>query len=391
MKKVFSKKNVFIITSCVIVILILAIIFTAISIKKSKTCRVAFYGIEEETVKIITDEIKAIKDKNISFTVLDNSSPLPFNVSSSYSILFSYNGKALKNISKKTKNIFTSNRNLFPKQIASYCTTDENIFMTPILLDHVELDIYKVITNEKKLSLPESYEEYKEYLYTIKDETPYPLFTNGGNDKALLDFVSVMASSVLTADEYDALIKELSESFEKTKKLPASLTKVLDEIKSLQSTQLIHKHWYQASLKDVSNFMEWKQLGSTVMRLSEHRKKPLMQIKYYDSILFPGNSSQNFNRKVICPTICAVAFNDKNSEKEIINALIKENVQDILSLETGLAPSTLRAPAADRQADDVRFWAASSKGGIKSSLDEEAFSKPSVQKELAKAIRNYLL
>ena len=55
-----------------------------------------------------------------------------------------------------------------------------------------------------------------------------------------------------------------------------------------------------------------------------------------------------------------------------------------------LAPVASRAEAVDRQADDVRFWAASSAAGALSGIEEECESAAARRHLLAQKIRAYL-
>ena len=68
-----------------------------------------------------------------------------------------------------------------------------------------------------------------------------------------------------------------------------------------------------------------------------------------------------------------------------------EEVQEELSNKTMLAPVHYRAQAYDRQADDVRFWSASCKGGAVPDLYLGVYQrKPEELAEMCKEIRNYV-
>ena len=278
--------------------------------------------------------------------------------------------------------------NLFPSNIAKTAVTPGGKIYAPILLDHVELDYYSSARKNASLEIPTTYAEFIAYLEKIQNEVEYPWLTNGSSDSALLDSVSVFALSYLGTDGYTQLCEELKTDFSRRKTLPHDLCIVLDEFKSLSRNKLSHRNWFVASENDIKNIMEWNQAGVISMRLSAHRKIPTNLVKNYEVNPFPPKVQEK--SAIIIPELCAVILNDKNSEQEIVKHLVSQETQDSLSLVTGLAPSTLRAPAADRQADDVRFWAASNSNGIMPPIQNASFIQPAQISDLAEKIRNYL-
>lgn len=384
-----QKRNIIVISAAVLLLVGFLAFFIPHQITKARTCRVAFYGIPQELATALTEEIKSQRSENITFTYLDGNEPLPFAAASSYTLFFAWNGKAVQTLAKHSPMLPSAYLAQFPQQIASSVRTEDTArFVVPLLLDHVEIAYYTNYRKELHLALPGSYSELLEYLNESILRAELPLMAAGGNDSTLLDVVSIAASSLLSTEEYSALADELAKS-KKKDELPKALCRVLDTLKEIQSEQLTHKMWFQATDNDVTNFMEWQKISAVLMRLSTHRTKPFVLIKHYDAEPFPFHDDGK-THPIIAPTLCAVLLNTKNDEEKIVRHLISPAVQEQLSLSTRLAPTTLRAPAADKQADDVRYWAASNAGGIQPPLAEAAFSDPERQTLLAAHIRDYL-
>jgi hypothetical protein len=75
---------------------------------------------------------------------------------------------------------------------------------------------------------------------------------------------------------------------------------------------------------------------------------------------------------------------------DTIKFLISVQVQKSLSKETKLATASSRVAAYDRQADDVRYWAASYAGGPVPDLMNAVFMSPHQAEIFAGEIRKYL-
>ena len=84
-------------------------------------------------------------------------------------------------------------------------------------------------------------------------------------------------------------------------------------------------------------------------------------------------------------------LSDNSNARRYLTQFFTEEVQTQLSQETKLAPVHSRVQAYDRQADDVRYWAASCPGGALPDLYLAAFQRnPSKFTEFAGKIRGML-
>ena len=161
-------------------------------------------------------------------------------------------------------------------------------------------------------------------------------------------------------------------------------------LKSWPGEGYTHPSWYNGRGNDLLFFAEDAQLGSFFTLLSEHRKIPYNVIKNYESAMFPLNVSPA-NYGLIAPALsCMLLSDNSNAKRYIANFLTEEN-QTEFSDKTSLAPVHSRAQAYDRQADDVRFWAASCAGGAVPDLYLAAYQRrPEELKKFCTDIRSYL-
>ena len=137
-------------------------------------------------------------------------------------------------------------------------------------------------------------------------------------------------------------------------------------------------------------FAEDGQLGSFFTLLSEHRKIPYNVIKNFESSLFPPDFSAN-DYGLIAPAVSAMLLSDNSNCKRYLAAFFTEETQTEFSDKTSLAPVHYRAQAYDRQADDVRFWAASCAGGALPDLYYAVYQrKPEELKKICGEIRGYV-
>ena len=168
------------------------------------------------------------------------------------------------------------------------------------------------------------------------------------------------------------------------------LRSVLDMLKEWPKEGLTHPSWYNGRGNDLVYFAEDGQLGSFFTLLSEHRKIPYNVIKNFESSLVPANVTAN-DYGLIAPAVSVMLLSDNSNCKRYITEFYTEEAQSELSDKTNLAPVHYQAQAYDRQADDVRFWAASCKGGAQPDLYLAVYQRrPDDLVKMCSEIRNYV-
>ncbi|MBR5097067.1 MAG: hypothetical protein IK094_08195, partial [Treponema sp.] len=192
------------------------------------------------------------------------------------------------------------------------------------------------------------------------------------------------------ADDYKKAVAVLRESSNMNKdNLPEAITQVLDEIKAMQKKELLFPKWTKTSEADIKYFMQERKIGSVAMLLSKRRGYEYNLIRYYESDRFPKYDARA-DHGIIAPQIVAVLLKNKKNAALVLGDLVSSEIQESLSNESFLAPVASRAEAFDRQADDIRFWAASCAAGPLNSIEQECETIKERRHLLAQKIRAYL-
>ena len=370
--------------------MIAAAVFIPICAINSKTIKVAFYGVGKRVQDGVKSEIEKMNFSRVKYFELDAGAALPKNFEKTYSILIAKNSLALKRNARKFVPVGAGVMDALPSAIRRSTLDGDKNYALPILLDHFELAYYKPAQDKLKLKTPQSYGSLLRFLETVKKTQKIPLACAGGNDRDLLGFVSAMSETLYGAEEYKKMLSLVRESSALNKNaLPEALTRVLDEIKAMQEKELIFPKWTKVTIGDMRFFMQERMLGATAMFLSERRDFEYNLIRYFDSSYFPRYDNQA-QHGIIAPQIVAVLLTKKKNAPMLLGRLAGVDAQENLTNLSLLAPTASRAESVDRQADDIRFWAASSAAGALGGIEEECEVSSERLALLAKKIRIYL-
>jgi hypothetical protein len=144
---------------------------------------------------------------------------------------------------------------------------------------------------------------------------------------------------------------------------------------------------------DILAFMENAQCAAVIMPLSFHRTIPVRFLdKYPESICFPSQIRAS-ERGLTAPVLYAIPL-AKNKKKQSaahdLSSLLETPLtQGKLSSRSGLAPALGRAETPDIQADDVRFWVASTNAPL-ANLSNAAFAGKTSLAAFASSLREYI-
>jgi len=358
--------------------------------KEDRTVRVAFYGLSDEMInmlkaKIPQEEKIILEFDKISDDVFDTSV-----IKEKYDMLFTWKGEITDSLEASSEEIPQRILESMPRSL-------RNKKCAPLLLDHCELAFSSKVLKETSLELPASFSAYKDFLKIAKGKVFSPFFCNGAEDRILIDLVGelILAEGGLAA--YNKLIEELrkAESLEqvidvKLTNSGLSLRSALDMLKGWPEEGYTHPAWYNGMGNDLFFFAEAGQLGSFFTLLSEHRKIPYNVIKNFESSLFPPDvGAENYG--LIAPALSVMLVSDNANCKRYITEFFTLDAQEEFSNLTNLAPVHYQAQAYDRQADDVRFWAASCAGGALPDLYLAVYQrKPEDLRKICEEIRGYV-
>ena len=392
--KSLNKKTVISIV-CVIAGLLI-ITGTVIGVKTYKkrladrTVRVAFYGLSENMTSLLKEKIPQEENIILEFDVIPEGAFDAALVKDKYDMLFTWKGEITDALSKTASPIPSKVLETMPRSL-------RNESCVPILLDHCEFAYSKEVLTKLGKEIPVTYEDFEDYLKASSGVTFSPFFCNGADDRILIDFIGSIVMGKAGLEVYNNLINEMQavDSLEslldvKLDGKSFTLRSVLDMLKTWPKEGFTHPAWFNGFGNDLLLFAQEKQISCFFTTLTEHRKIPYNVIKNYESALIPLNMGPE-NYGVIAPAVSCMLLSDNSNCKRYITAFFTEDAQAELSDKTNLGPVHYQAQAYDMQADDVRFWAASCKGGAVPDLYYGAFQRrPEALKKLCSEIRSYV-
>lgn len=378
--------------SCVI---IGVLIFSIFSYKKSKkTLDIAYINLSKEVSLVIQNQVSSLYDGKIqnyefSFEEKDLEKKLK-----KTDFIFTLDGDFVKNTEKKRFDSEVFNK--LPKSIRR---TEKNIL--PVLLDNYEIAYSKDLMKELNCNVPTNLIELDDLLKKSKSHVFSPFFCAGKDDKTLFGLISCFVESFGGKKSYEKFVEVISssKSFEKLldvqlnegeKDGEFTLRNILDLFKSWQQNEIVHPNWFNATKTDLNYFLQEEQVGVIFLPLSEHRTISRNLISKFEVSRFPV-INQKIDHCLIAPSVVVIKKTKNELFDSVINEIVNDKIQTQLSKNSKLGPVSLKSQAYDRQADDVRFWASSCKGGQTPDLYNAVFQLDKERgNELANQIRSYL-
>ena len=396
--KLSKKQIITIACSLAAILLLVAAIITVRTVKKrraDRTVRIAFYGLSEKYVETLKSKIP-VEENIILETDIIASDKFDIGVvKNKYDMLFTWKGEVTDTLAEASEKIPARVFETIPRSLR-----DSEKKVIPILLDNCEFTyngevLKKVFSDEE----PETFDDLKKYLNSAKSQVFSPFFTNGADDRILIDLTGAMVMAEYGLSAYKKYIELLKDADSLASVLDVSLSgsdrtlrNILDEFKLWASKEqgLTHPAWYMGTDSDLHYFAQSKQIGVFFTLLSRHREIPYDIIHNYKSNKVPTNASAS-NYGLIAPSICCMLLTDNSNCKRYVEGFFTEDAQMELSNLTNLAPVHYREQAYDRQADDVRYWAASCAGGAQPDIYLAVYQRKSKELEkICAEIREYI-
>lgn len=390
------KKKTRILVIIIAALVVIAGIISALIIRKrikDRTVNIAFYGLSEDYVSLIKEQIPETEEVILKYDVLAPGALDLGNLTKKYDMLFTWKGEVTDVLEGGVEDI--------PGKILENIPISmRNKFCFPLLLDHYELDLYQPVMAKAGIENLADYSEFEAYFNEAKKYVFSPFFCKASDDRTLLALIGNFIEAKGGVAAYKKLIEKMRTSSSLDDFIDVELAtvnsevlsvrSVLDMLKSWPGEGITHPQWYRANAADVRAFAEDKQLAVLFMSLSEHREMPYKIISEYTTIHMP-RVSENVDHGVISPAICGVLISNNSNCKNYLKLLASADVQSYMSMKTMMGPVHYRAESYDIQADDVRFWAASCAGGPLPDLSLAVYQrKPELQAAVVNEIRNYL-
>lgn len=337
----------------------------AVKKAKAKNLDVAFYQLPEEMKSELEKRINEGYNGKIKIVDLTDETFDARKIARKYDLFFSWNGSAVTKLERYAEDFPVEWYGNMPSSLRRHAGKT-----LPIILDHYELSYYREGRINAGLNFPQNIVELQAYLEKMKSYVFSPFFCAGANDDTLLALVGALVEAFGGTKSYNLMIDNFRKkpSLTQTIDLQLSTTgnkedeftirSVLDLLRGWQENGLTHPNWFTAKQGDVDAFLEDNQVAVLFTSLSTHRNMKYRLVSKLDADRVPAFSAK-INHGLIAPSIVAVKLTDVDYFDSILIDLVTEASQKDLSNITKLGPVTSRGQAYDRQADDVRFLAAS--------------------------------
>lgn len=381
-----------ILTLIITVLVIAAIILTAVIKKKinDKTVNIGFYGVSEEMRQMLQDAMPQEENVIIKYTVIAENNVDLAAIAKKFDVLFTWKGEITDILNDNAEKIPKNYLEQLPKSL-------RNERVLPILLDNYELDFKAIVAEKAQTNPTESFSKFLEYLNETKEIVFSPFFMNSMDDRVLFAFVGNIIESEGGSKAYSNFINSLKEadnlssimdiSFDE--KQNVSLRSVMDMLKKWPDDGIAHPMWYSANEEDVRYFASSNQVAVFYTSLANHREYDYQFISEYVSVPMPY-LTDSVDHGILAPQLCAMLLSNNSNSKRYLKELISEENQEAFSMKTMLGPVQYTAQAFDKQADDVRFWAASCPSGALPDPALAAFQRnPEKMKKFAEEMRSY--
>lgn len=420
------KKRTKLILLIIIALALLGIVTTLICVTTSKknknTVNVAFYGLEEKDVLILTKNLTQIANEKgepytYNFITLDSTKALRPQLTKKTDVVYTYMGanatKAADSVNPKKYAKVGMREDLLKNATVSVRTKSEvnaagKLSIIPLLMDYYQIDFDRRILMEIGKDVVVSWNDIETVGVRAQKQYPYSILIDSGDSSEFLGLIGALTEALSGKTAYDAAVKELKAVAGKYGTDSENITRNDYEVavRSLanekdsplyEATHLIAR-WKRSGLisqeglnmnkNDLLNILNIGQAPVVFQTLSNRRKVIFQHTNSISSIYYPSEKDP-VTRFFTVPVIAAVPLTEKECVKQGIEYLVEDKTQGILADDTGLAPVLANCHVPDHQADDVRYWIAATNEPLVP-LGEEIFCEKVARDLLADVIISYI-
>ncbi|HPA11485.1 MAG TPA: extracellular solute-binding protein [Treponemataceae bacterium] len=380
------------------ILLVVGGVFLFSWITRPKKPGIAFYHIPPNLVEALTQSASNTAlsgETGFTFLALDDSLPLGEqleNQKNRISVLFAPVGQAPASLASEVSAPAERIRRLLPTTIRNAGSSGKNVYALPILLDHFELACSKAILSRNNASEPKSISEMLETARKVKTKRVWPIICAGSRDQDLLLLVGTLMHTQYGLDAYRLLVTEIRKGSPFDTILSETrLADVLETLLSWRRDRLLHPQWLEMTGEDLAAFMRFDNAVFVFMPLSARRNLDPKTAEKYTSIAVPPEVKAS-SYPLTAPVYAGMRIRNElfaDAAEQFLYSLVQEEAQIRLSRDTGLAPANAKAPVNDKQAYDVRYWAAASRVLVPDPVTA-AVDDPARIASFAEEIRTYI-
>ncbi len=392
------KKRWWLFLAAGIVLVLCIVIILAVVLNAPKKLKVAFYGIEEKIVKNLSEEIKKAWPKEVEFTVLSEEDGFSVEKSGNYDAVITWSGREARILAQKADEIPAKIYGGMPTSVQKAGLSDDKKIFVPLLYDYYPLFYSKSSLNRGFDEIAD-FGSFDEMEQKAVGEYAFSLYASGKSIDHFYGLISCITESICGSAGYRKLCGLIESGKELEEYLDEALADfngekitfrtVLEHIRYLQDAKCLSGQWHSYSTSDEMLLMSEDEIYSISMPLDHYRTIPMRTAANYRPIRFPI-ANESVEHALVAPTV--VMFINKKADKkqDLIKALVSSTVQERLSESTMLIPVSSQAGCYDIYTDDGRFYAASSFGGLVSTINKECFTSAEEEEAFKSRLVTYL-
>lgn len=397
LKTLRSHKKILFIVAGILVAAFAAVILFSI-LTRPKIPVIAFYHVPKNVTEAISTWSKNPElTGTTQFSILELDDALPLGPQlnkhkKGISLLFAPSGQATAATANSAASPPERIRRLLPTSIRNVGTSGRTVYALPVLMDHFEFAYNKAILSKAGVEEPKTITEMIEVANKVKSRRVWPFIVAGSQDDDLVLLVGTLMHAKYGLEAYQKLVAGMRSKtpFEELLEY-TELDSVLETLLTWRRSRLLHPQWLEMTHEDIESFIRFDSAAMLFMRLSTRRELDEKIAEKYEAAIFPNEVTAS-SYPLTAPVYVGVRLRNElfgDAAEAFLNNLVSEKVQTELSKDTGLVPVNSKAPVQDRQAYDVRYWAASSRLLVPD-LVTAAIDDPDALAEFAQSIRAYI-
>ena len=269
--KAFSFRFVFVVS-------LISLLFSCSNRNEKEVIRIVFYKTSHEESKNIEEVLKkkflsnADEKIELEFEQINERNKLKERVEKDGNVSLIFSSTIhLPFGSESTSPFDISLYETFPSCIKRYSFEDleKNALggtSLPILLDTYHLFFNNLMVENQDGKSFSDVNDFSKFLKEMSNHAKYPFLCAGGEDETLLFFVASVMQMVgnvhSNGDEKIKSIKDRGKVFDASLKL----------IVEWQKNGFLHPEWFRLKYRDISMFMDLKEIGVLFSKMSEYKK-----------------------------------------------------------------------------------------------------------------------
>jgi len=377
---------------------ILLFVLLSFSCRSPENTTLLFLNVEQAEQQLILSHCQsyqqeADQDREIQIIAFDSRQQvLDYLAAGKPGDLVFYNDAgALASLSPHLSSLPVETGSPMPGSMQNLGIDEQRKLAYPLQLNHIELALDKERFQGENMSL----DLLEKALAEEASNRFFPLVVAGGEEEGLLDFIFLLHVSLGGSPSLTSLCNaiESGESFDQMMEGEEgkTLSTVLELLVRWRKAGILHPEWYRFTYQDRTDFIEQGLSAAMILRLSEHRLLPQRLISSFEAYPFPPKGPASLAGDIYAPPLMVAMLSESPRKREmekLMFSLLARDFQKELCFFSGLAPVHSTVETLDKQASDLRFYAAASRS---IAVESPVLNEESPYRAFLKDLRTYLI